>query len=824
MEINPYTEWLAIPPSQTPPSHYRLLGLKDFEADREKVQRAALDQLARLRVHQVGIHVDLTQTLMNEISLARIVLCDPNKKSEYDRILRKGGEDRPAPPVARKERRPRPAPFVVDSNGNGSDEPSEDFKEIVDVDSLAVALPYHRQWISGPLRTVLRAAVGTVMVLGLVVAAAFLSRISWQKPSATTADSTESSQPDLVESDDATPAADEVAVAPTVPVPSGPTHPEQRDATGPLRTPKQPNAIRQPQVSNGFEKIWESKFLTNSPEIAILENDTVAYGPQGLRLELEGPGRRSIFGPGNIGDFGLHVHVGEARIQDGQQLLIGGLDANDNFVGASIQGRPEQRTVAFVGPPDEVAGTVVDLDVEGAFWVGIFRRHEQWWVQVRRDDDGEVHEFARYRLEFHQPLVLTVALENHSAQPTSVVVDHLWIEARNQDVLARYKQWPNVVTIPNDRIDASIVGKFLPQEGGQRVLEVDFNDDAQIAAWGGENVGNGGVVRLQAGQSVSLGPIAFVQAVELKPARSVEHLTRMTMEFDNGLTVDINFETEQATVEGKKIADFRRNGDLVPIRLYELEQNGQVKEGSLRFDTTSIPLGSAKITVDQGEIELDFIRVKGEVDVRRLWLHELGGVNKSNVAGVAPEQASPEPQPDKPIVDAPVEAASAPSGRWLVLGPIDLKDDAKKSMTKHRERFTPRDRKADVPQVGAKLHGLDWRRADGLEGGAGLYLIAIPIHWPDGRERANLQVRITSPGGALLWDGDALKPICEVAVDQPWLPPGQEVRSKTFDIGSGKRSCIYGMIYVPTDENATTTIDIVNADTGQSLNDVLVDF
>ena len=39
--FDPLADWLAIPPAEQPPHHYRLLGLKLFEDDTATIERAA---------------------------------------------------------------------------------------------------------------------------------------------------------------------------------------------------------------------------------------------------------------------------------------------------------------------------------------------------------------------------------------------------------------------------------------------------------------------------------------------------------------------------------------------------------------------------------------------------------------------------------------------------------------------------------------------------------------------------------------------------------------------------------------------------------------
>ncbi|MBX9656849.1 hypothetical protein K2Y11_24790 [bacterium] len=154
MEFNPYCEWLAIPPCSLPPSHYRLLGLKDFESDLDKIQRAALNQIARLRVHQAGPHSDLTQKLMNEVALARITLSDGSKKEEYDRQLRQS-----IPRVSGVTKNP----FGEEELGSDdSVERSSEWEENSQANSS------QKDWRRGPIRTVFAVSVATVALLALI--------------------------------------------------------------------------------------------------------------------------------------------------------------------------------------------------------------------------------------------------------------------------------------------------------------------------------------------------------------------------------------------------------------------------------------------------------------------------------------------------------------------------------------------------------------------------------------------------------------------------------------------------------------------------------
>jgi hypothetical protein len=82
--FDPYHKWLGIPPDEQPPNHYRLLGIRPFEADPEVIQSAADQRMAHLRTYQTGRHADWSQRLLNEVAAAKICLLTPAKKAAYD--------------------------------------------------------------------------------------------------------------------------------------------------------------------------------------------------------------------------------------------------------------------------------------------------------------------------------------------------------------------------------------------------------------------------------------------------------------------------------------------------------------------------------------------------------------------------------------------------------------------------------------------------------------------------------------------------------------------------------------------------------------------
>ncbi len=86
--FDPYHKWLSIPPEEQPPHHYRLLGLKLFEADPEVIEMAADRQMAHVRTFQSGKHSGASQNVLNQISAAKVTLINAAKRAAYDEKLK----------------------------------------------------------------------------------------------------------------------------------------------------------------------------------------------------------------------------------------------------------------------------------------------------------------------------------------------------------------------------------------------------------------------------------------------------------------------------------------------------------------------------------------------------------------------------------------------------------------------------------------------------------------------------------------------------------------------------------------------------------------
>lgn len=86
--VDPYQEWLGIPPEQQPPNHYRLLGLPLFTDDPYVIAHAAHQRFTDIRAKQTGEHALLSQRIFDEIVAAEACLLNPETKAAYDAELR----------------------------------------------------------------------------------------------------------------------------------------------------------------------------------------------------------------------------------------------------------------------------------------------------------------------------------------------------------------------------------------------------------------------------------------------------------------------------------------------------------------------------------------------------------------------------------------------------------------------------------------------------------------------------------------------------------------------------------------------------------------
>ncbi len=92
--FDPYRNWLGLSEQETPPNHYQLLGLTDFEPDVEVIRAAGDMRTQFLQDVSSGEHVVEAQRLLNQVAAALLCLTNLAQKQAYDSQLRQDGQNK----------------------------------------------------------------------------------------------------------------------------------------------------------------------------------------------------------------------------------------------------------------------------------------------------------------------------------------------------------------------------------------------------------------------------------------------------------------------------------------------------------------------------------------------------------------------------------------------------------------------------------------------------------------------------------------------------------------------------------------------------------
>lgn len=87
IDFDPYHKWLGIPPSHQPASHYRLLGLAEYEGDPEVISYAVDQRMMHIKSFQSGRFAKCSQKILNELAAAKVCLLNVEMKVLYDAQL-----------------------------------------------------------------------------------------------------------------------------------------------------------------------------------------------------------------------------------------------------------------------------------------------------------------------------------------------------------------------------------------------------------------------------------------------------------------------------------------------------------------------------------------------------------------------------------------------------------------------------------------------------------------------------------------------------------------------------------------------------------------
>jgi hypothetical protein len=87
-EFDPYKVWLDIENKTASTTYYKLLGLPEFESDKDRITAAADKAIRKIRSQKPGEHLSEWQKIIDELQEIKALLLDNHKKDAYDEDLR----------------------------------------------------------------------------------------------------------------------------------------------------------------------------------------------------------------------------------------------------------------------------------------------------------------------------------------------------------------------------------------------------------------------------------------------------------------------------------------------------------------------------------------------------------------------------------------------------------------------------------------------------------------------------------------------------------------------------------------------------------------
>src|SRR5258706_14670438 len=83
-EFDPYKAWLDLENKTASTTHYKLLGLPEFESDKDRIAAAADKAIRKVRSHRPGDHGAEWSKILDELQEVKAFLLDDQKKAAYD--------------------------------------------------------------------------------------------------------------------------------------------------------------------------------------------------------------------------------------------------------------------------------------------------------------------------------------------------------------------------------------------------------------------------------------------------------------------------------------------------------------------------------------------------------------------------------------------------------------------------------------------------------------------------------------------------------------------------------------------------------------------
>ena len=607
MSLDPYRDWLGLSSVRRPPTYYELLGVGPYEDDPDTLHQAALAQIAKLRKYQTGQHSDLTQSLMNEISQARLCLLDRDKKADYDLQLRLAEQD--------------------DSQQHVAAGPPA-WQKI-----LVVSL--------------------TTMVLLVLIAGALLI-LSHRERIATRVTNT------------LQPPSPEPKLLPTEPIPAKtatpePVSPATIESPAPPKpvVPPSPHAL--PRLP-GLQVLWEAKRAGGGPApgwcwyLPRTQRQAPETDEQRWEIDLEPDGQESLFLPMPKGDCRLAMHVVRLVANDHRQKVYwGAFESPEKFAAVCLSGAANGPTASLTLSGAGNLPPVAPSVGAGAFWIELRRIGPQW--DVYQSTDGE--QFTRLatgRLGL-EPALCGLRLTNGAASHMSLSIDYCRIEGNDTSYAERVKSWPPQPPMPDiDRLAEQFVGDLEPLPAGFSRLSYSFLPDRQVELWGGTRAEAG--VMLQPGHRVTHGPIHAIRRVQFQ-MRIVHKQSALELVFADGSV--IRFDAAKSIVQAGAFQErfaFRAR----QLYLCQAELGGTT---TIAIDGKKILEGPCwehwgqmitRVVGDHG-IDIQMFALDGRYDVLPVWMAALRGDPKALAlyakrpvgppVAKTPGPTMPEPSPPK---------------------------------------------------------------------------------------------------------------------------------------------------------------------------------
>src|SRR5947208_632040 len=91
MDADLYWEWLKVPRERRPPTYFDLLGIGPNEENAAVIEKAAHDQVLRVKDRLDGPRAAEGAKLLQEIAQAKVTLLDPAQRAAYKASLSKPG-------------------------------------------------------------------------------------------------------------------------------------------------------------------------------------------------------------------------------------------------------------------------------------------------------------------------------------------------------------------------------------------------------------------------------------------------------------------------------------------------------------------------------------------------------------------------------------------------------------------------------------------------------------------------------------------------------------------------------------------------------------